>query len=702
MEEDRNKKVSAENSPECCDPDGQDILEQVRPSLPGTNGGQEGGRLANLKKYIPSIISFVLLIGGILADNVLDSDFFNGRTRLLWYIAAYIPVGIPVLRKGLLHVIKGKVFTEFFLMSLATIGAFYIGEYPEGVAVMLFYAIGELFQDAAVHRAKRNIKALLDIRPKIANVLRDGRYSAIAPESVKIGETILIKAGEQVPLDGVMLSINGTFNTSALTGESRPAHIDQGSSVLAGMVNTGKVIELEVSKKFEDSSLAKILYLVQEATQKKAPTEQFIRKFAKIYTPIVVYMAIALVFLPYLFVDTYVFEDWLYRGMIFLVISCPCAFVISIPLGYFGGIGAASRHGVLFKGSNYLDLITKVDTVFMDKTGTLTKGVFRVQNIEPGSFDESEFMQLVGGLESHSTHPIARAVTEYIGPIDTSCEVEGVEEISGYGLRGKVNGKNILAGNKRLMDHFDIGINHVPDSAVDIQPDNINGSHHDDSVEIHSDNMHDTAHDVIPGDIADTIVYVAIDNQYAGYFTVADEVKDDAVQAIRSLHALGIRDVIMLSGDKENVVQKIATELGLEAAFGGLLPEQKVEKVASFKSAGNRTIAFVGDGINDAPVLATADLGIAMGGLGSDAAIETADVILQTDQPSKLVTAISIGKATRKIVWQNIGLAFGIKVIVLILGALGMATMWEAVFADVGVALLAILNAVRLQGMKWA
>ncbi|RLD19194.1 MAG: cadmium-translocating P-type ATPase [Bacteroidetes bacterium] len=622
-------------------------------------------KASDYKKYLPSLVSFVLLIAGIIADNAFDSDFFKGPIRLLWYGVAYLPVGLPVLRKGFVLITRGKVFTEFFLMSVATIGAFFIGEYPEGVAVMLFYTIGELFQDDAVDKAKRSIKALLDIRPRVANVMRGGNYTSVSPEEVLIGEVILIKAGEQVALDGVMLSDRGAFNTSALTGESRPSTIARGEPVLAGMVNTGKVTEVKIIRKYEDSSLAKILYLVQEATQKKAPTEQFIRKFAKIYTPIVVYLAIALVFLPYFFAETYVFEDWLYRGMIFLVISCPCAFVISIPLGYFGGIGAASRHGVLFKGSNYLDLITKIDTVVMDKTGTLTKGVFRIKKIDSGLFDETEFMKLVGALESHSTHPIARAVTEYTGRLDLPYQVVDVEESAGHGLSGTVNGKNVLAGNQRLLEQYNIDID---------QPDER---------------------------IVDTVVYVAIDHRYAGYFTVADEIKEDALQTVKSLHALGIRDVIMLSGDHEEVVREVATELGLTTAYGGLLPEDKVEKVASLKAEGGRTIAAVGDGINDAPILAMADIGIAMGGLGSDAAIETADVILQTDQPSKLLTAISIGKATRRIVWQNIGLAFGVKLVVLVLGAFGLATMWEAVFADVGVALLAILNAVRLQRMEW-
>ena len=577
-----------------------------------------------------------------------------------------MPVGWPVLVKGWKSILKGDVFTEFFLVGIATLGAFAIGEYPEGVAVMLFYAIGELFQDAAVNRAKRNIKALLDIRPDSVSVQRNGQMVIVHPEEVQTGETIQVKPGEKVPLDGEMLREKSSFNTSALTGESKPATYNKGENVLAGMVNLDRLIELKVTRRFNESSLARILELVQNATARKSKTEQFIRKFARVYTPIVTFLAVGLTFLPYFFIENYVFEDWLYRVLIFLVISCPCALVISIPLGYFGGIGAASRKGILFKGSNFLDLMTRVNTVVMDKTGTLTRGVFEVQKAVTMDGITTDWLSLAAAMESKSTHPIAKAVTEYTkkqgGKIS---EPEQQEEIAGHGLKGKVNSKHLLIGNQKLMDKE--GIVTCADAAREVN----------------------------------TVIHVAVDQKYAGYLVIADELKADAAQAINALHKSGVRELIMLSGDKDAVTQQVAKSLGIDKAFGDLLPEQKVEKVEELKKDTSRVIAFVGDGINDAPVLALADVGMAMGGLGSDAAIETADVVIQTDQPSKIATAIQIGKQTKRIVWQNISLAFGVKVIVLALGAGGLATMWEAVFADVGVAFLAILNAIRIQKMKF-
>lgn len=615
-----------------------------------------------LQTWGSGMVSFVMLLAGIAADQLGQPAIFQGWIRIGWYVLAYLPVGWPVLVKGWKSIIKGDVFTEFFLMGIATLGAFAIGEYPEAVAVMLFYAIGELFQDAAVNRAKRNIKALLDIRPDSASVFRGGQTVVLHPEEVQIGETIQVKPGEKVPLDGEMISEKGSFNTSALTGESKPATFNKGENVLAGMVNLDRLIELKVIRRFNESSIARILELVQNATSRKAKTEQFIRKFARVYTPIVTFLAIGLAFLPYFFVEDYVFEAWLYRALIFLVISCPCALVVSIPLGYFGGIGAASRKGILFKGSNFLDLMTSVTTVVMDKTGTLTKGVFEVQKAVTMEGITLDWLSLASAMESKSTHPIAKAITEYAkkqgGKIS---EPEQQEEIAGHGLKGTVNGKHVLVGNQKLLDREGI-VTHT-DAAGEVN----------------------------------TVIHVAVDQKYAGYIVIADELKEDAAQAIKGLHQLGVRELIMLSGDKDAVTQQVAKSLGIDKAFGDLLPEQKVEKVEELKKDTSRVIAFVGDGINDAPVLALADVGIAMGGLGSDAAIETADVVIQTDQPSKIATAIQLGKQTKRIVWQNIGLAFGVKVIVLALGAGGLATMWEAVFADVGVALLAILNAVRIQ-----
>jgi len=621
------------------------------------------GNANALKTYIPAIFSFILLILGIGFDYFEKPEFFqNEIVRVFWYTIAYIPVGIPVLREAFRNFFKGQFFTEFTLMSVATIGAFILGEYPEGVAVMLFYAVGELFQSAAVNKAKSNIKSLLDVRPKEATVLRNNQWLAVNPETVEIGETIQVKVGEKLPLDGMMLSESSVFNTAALTGETKPDTIRKGETVLAGMLNLEKVIEIRTTRKFNDSSLAKILQMVQEASSRKAKTELFIRKFAKIYTPIVFFLAVALTFLPYFFVDNYVFEKWFYRALVFLVISCPCALVISIPLGYFGGIGAASRNGILFKGSNFLDLMAKVNTVVFDKTGTLTKGVFEVQKVQTETLTESEFLDYVSALEANSTHPIAKAITKFH---PSEMKAENVEEISGHGLKGIINKKEILAGNGELLKKFGIGYPNELDKIIE------------------------------------SIVIIAIDGKYAGHIIIADEIKSDAQSTVSELKKYGVSQTLMLSGDKDSIVQKIAKEIGIGKAFGGLLPEGKVEKVKELKENPQNIIAFVGDGINDAPVLALSDIGIAMGGMGSDVAIETADVVVQTDQPSKIPIAIKIGRKTKQIVIQNIALAFGVKIIVLILGAGGLATMWEAVFADVGVALLAILNAVRIQNRKF-
>lgn len=620
--------------------------------------------LADLKEYLPAISSFILLLSAIILEQIVVPSWFNGYTRIVWYAVAYLPVGLPVVIDALKAILRKDVFSEFFLMSIATLGAFAIGEYPEGVAVMLFYAVGELFQSAAVKRAKGNIKALLDVRPDSATVVRNGSLSNVKPETVVIGETIQVKVGEKVPLDGVLISSHSSFNTAALTGESKPSTIQKGEMVLAGMINVGGVIDIEVTKLFSESSIARILDLVQNATARKAQTELFIRKFARIYTPIVVLLALLLTFLPYFFVNDYVFSDWLYRALIFLVISCPCALVISIPLGYFGGIGAASHNGILFKGSNFLDLMTKVNTVVVDKTGTLTKGVFKVQKVYSPTLSEEDFIALVASLESKSNHPIAKAIVEFGGENRQKISLTEIEEIPGHGLKANFSGQTVLAGNSKLLKKFNIS-----------DPEEINT-------------------------IVDSIVLVAMNEVFIGYITVSDEVKEDARLAVDSLKSLNI-ELIMLSGDKQAVVNDVANKLGITEAFGDLLPEGKVTKVEVLKQDKTRTLAFVGDGINDAPVLALSDVGIAMGGLGSDAAIETADVVIQTDHPSKISTAIKIGKATKKIVWQNIILAFSVKAIVLALGAGGIATMWEAVFADVGVALLAILNAIRIQKIKF-
>lgn len=612
------------------------------------------------KAYLPVIGSFLLLILGIGFEQT-EMGFFKYPVDLIWYIVAYLLVGLKVNYQALKEIRNGNIFSEFFLMSIATIGAFFIGEYSEGVAVMLFYAVGELFQDAAVQRAQRSIKALLDIRPDTVTVIRNGEPVVVNPSEVTIGEIIQMKPGEKVALDGELISETASFNTAALTGESKPDTKIKGETVLAGMINLQTLIDVKVTALFRDSKLSRILEMVQEATARKSKTQLFISRFAKIYTPIVVFFAIAIVSLPYLFVENYVFSDWLYRGLVFLVISCPCALVISIPLGYFGGIGLASRNGILFKGSNYLDVMTKTDVVVMDKTGTLTKGIFEVQEVV-SVIDQKELLLLTAALESKSTHPIANAIVRYSGGSYKNATVSEVEEIAGHGLEGIVEGRKVLAGNLKLLKKYNV----IYDKAIEAR--------------------------------VETIVVVAIDEVYAGYFVIADELKEDAKEAISSLHALNVQTV-MLSGDKQSIVDKVAKELGIDTAFGNLLPENKVEKVQELKNQG-KTIVFVGDGVNDAPVVALADAGMAMGGLGSDATIETADVVIQNDQPGKIPASIKIGKVTRRIVMQNISLAFGVKVFVLILGAGGLATLWEAVFADVGVALLAILNAVRIQRMK--
>jgi Zn2+/Cd2+-exporting ATPase len=623
-----------------------------------------GGSDSTIKMFVWPFISLVALIIAIVLDNYLPQSWFNGWLRTGWYIAAYIPVGLPVLKEAYHSIRKGEVFSEFFLMSIATLGAFAIGEYPEGVAVMLFYSVGEVFQTLAVKRAKLNIKTLLDQRPDEVTVLRNNQAITLKAETVSIGDIIQLKAGEKLGLDGELLTESASFNTAALTGESKPDTKTKGETVLAGMINLNVVSQVKVTAAYTDSKLSRILELVQNASAQKAPTELFIRKFAKIYTPIVVVLAFAICLLPYFFVETYVFSQWLYRALIFLVISCPCALVISIPLGYFGGIGAASKNGILFKGSNFLDTISTIQNVVMDKTGTMTEGVFKVQevNLKP-DFNRDEILKMVNALESQSTHPVATAIRQFVGDIDSTIKLNNVEEIPAHGLKAEINGKELLVGNFRLLDKYAV------------------------------------TYDIDPATIVYTVIAIAYDHKFAGYITIADSIKEDAQLTVDTLKQLGI-NITMLSGDKNSVVQFVAQKLGITNAFGDLLPEDKVNKVREIKVK-NETVAFVGDGVNDAPVVALSDVGIAMGGLGSDATIETADVVIQDDKPSKIPSAIAIGKQTKRIVWQNISLAFGVKAIVLILGAGGLATMWEAVFADVGVALLAIMNAVRIQRMKF-
>ncbi|MCY7349292.1 MAG: cadmium-translocating P-type ATPase [Cytophagaceae bacterium] len=614
-----------------------------------------------LQSRWPLWVSLLLLLGYLGATSPYVFNLTLGQPVGLSILGiAYVLAGYKTIERAFRSVRRGDFFNEFTLMTSATFGAFYIGEYSEGVAVMLFYEIGELIQDLAVNRSKRSIKALLDVRPTAVTVLRNGQPQRTNPVGVTIGETIQIKPGEQVALDGTLLTDSAPFNTAALTGEAKPDTKRQGESVLAGMIALDRAAELRVTAAFRDSKLARILELTQQATARKAPTQLLISRLARVYTPIVFGLALSIALVPYFLFENYIFNDWLYRGLVFLVIACPCALTVSIPLGYFGGIGLASRNGILVKGSNFLDVLTQIDTLVSDKTGTLTKGVFRVQQLET-HLDQTEFSRLAASLESQSTHPVARAVVTHAGPLPL-VQPTGVQEFSGQGLRGNVAGKSVLCGNLNLLRRF----------GVTFPPELENRS--------------------------ETLVVVAIDEAYAGYFAIADEVKEDAAQAVADLRAMGI-ETILLSGDKVAVVESVARQLGITQAHGELLPEDKVDKVQALKNQG-RKLAFVGDGINDAPVIALADVGIAMGGLGSDAAIETADIVIQNDQPSRLVSAIRIGRMTRAAVWQNITLAMGVKVAVMALGAGGIATLWEAVFADVGVALLAILNAYRIQGRK--
>ena len=619
-----------------------------------------------MRKYGIEIISFVLLAVGIALGAADTSWFHAGGVACVWILAALLPVGLPVLRESWESLRKGEVFNEFMLMTLAAIGAFCIGEYPEGVAVMLFYSVGEKFQEGAVAQARGHIKALMDVRPDTAVVLREGERVTLAPEKVRIGEIVEVRAGERVPLDGELLDEEASFNTSALTGESVPQESQKGDEVLAGVIAIDRTVRLRVTRPYGQSALSRVLAMVEEAAGRKAPAELLIRRLARVYTPLVTGLAALIVLVPWLWSlvavgFAYDFSDWLYRGLVFLVVSCPCALVVSIPLGYFGGIGAASRLGILFKGGNYLDAITKVDTVVFDKTGTLTQGEFEV--VEARALDGSDgryFLQWAASVEAGSNHPIAKAVVAYAKERGVALlPVETVTELAGFGMEAVVGGKRLLVGNLRLLT--DRGV-------------------------------------VVPEGVERegcTLVACAEGTRFAGYLLLADAVKEDAAEAVRALKALNIQNIQILSGDKQSIVTKLAGQLGVTAGYGELLPEGKVRHLEELKR-GHR-VAFVGDGINDAPVLALSDVGIAMGGLGSDAAIETADVVIQNDQPSKVAAAIRVGRFTRRIVWQNVALALGVKALVLLLGALGVATLWEAVFADVGVALLAILNAIRIQ-----
>lgn len=612
------------------------------------------------------VLSATLLFSGILFQHV-DVAWFRYRyIEIGWFFIAYLLVGWSVIQEAWKNLLQKDFFNEFTLMTLASVGAFCIGEYPEGVAVMLFYSSGEMLQHKAVARATRNIRQLLDVRPEQVRVWRGGRYQNVSPRRVEPGEIIEIKPGERVPLDGLLQAPQAVFDTSALTGESMPRTIMKEGDILAGMIVQSQAVRIQVTKPYDQSTLARILSLVQEASERKAPAELFMRRFARIYTPtvtlgaflVIVFPALAAIFIPSFH---YVFSEWLYRGLVFLVISCPCALVISIPLGYFGGIGAASKAGILFKGGNYLDAITRVETVVFDKTGTLTTGRFEVSAIHTQAIPSAELMRLLASVEQKSTHPVAQAIVRYArqAGIKASENVQ-VCERAGFGLEGQVDGKEILVGPLRLLIAGNIPI-----------PSNL-------------------------PDFTSTGVFCAVDGQYAGYIALSDTLKEDAQEAVSRLKALYIRRIQLLSGDKKEIVRIFADKVGIDQAYGDLLPEDKTDHLKRLQSETHAPVAFVGDGMNDAPVLALSNVGIAMGGLGSDAAIESADVVIQTDQPSKVATAISIGRATRRIVTQNIIGAIGVKGLILLAGACGYATLWGAVFADVGVAILAVLNSVRI------
>lgn len=611
------------------------------------------GQINNIKQFICFGISVVLFAIAMLAEMPFWIEF-------TLFLISYLFVGSNVLVKAAKNIIRGQVFDENFLMAIATIGAFAIQEFPEAVAVMLFYQVGEFFQGYAVNRSRKSIAELMNIRPDFANLKVDNELIKVSPEEVDVGNIIVVKPGEKIPLDGKVIDGKSMVDTSALTGESVPREIEAGNEALAGFINQSGVLTIEVTKKFGETTVSKILDLVQNASSKKAATENFITKFARYYTPIVVFSAIILAFLPPLILQNATFEEWINRALVFLVVSCPCALVVSIPLSFFGGIGGASRNGILIKGSNYLEALNDVDSIIFDKTGTLTQGTFRVTKIKAvGGIDEQELLRIAALSESYSNHPIALSIMQAYGKQINKDAIDKYDEISGYGINAVIENKKVSIGNIRLMKKENIEVAESPSTG--------------------------------------TVVYIAIDGEYAGYIVISDEIKQDSKDAIEGLKQIGIKNIAMLTGDSDSVGKAIAKSIGIENVYTELLPDQKVEKLESIfeQKATKGKVVFVGDGINDAPVLARADVGIAMGGLGSDAAIEAADIILMTDEPSKIALAIKIAKKTRRIVWQNIIFALGVKLLVLGLGAIGIATMWEAVFADVGVALIAILNAMR-------
>ncbi len=637
-------------------------IKEVEPDVELEDASKENTRvpvnllIANKRALMKATAGILLLFTGIIFNERLHNTPYHIAEYLV-FISAYLIVGWKVLALAVKNIIRGRVFNEYFLMSIATLGAFAIDQMPEAVAVMLFYVVGELFQDIAVNKSRRSIKSLLEIRPDYAHQKLDGAIKKVSPEELNIGDVIIVKAGEKIPLDGLVTDGNSFIDTSALTGESVPRSIKPNDEVLAGMINQSGLITVKVTKPFGESSISKILEMVENAASRKAETEKFITTFAKYYTPVVVFGALLLALLPPLFISEATFSDWIYRALVVLVISCPCALVISIPLGYFGGIGGASRRGILVKGSNFLDALTQVKTVVFDKTGTLTKGEFKVSGIFPSNdFDEKSVLEYAAYAEFNSNHPIAKSIIESYRQEFDSSRIKEVEEIPGFGVKALIDNKEIVAGNDNLL--------------------------HKENIE------HDTC------EVEGSVVHVVIEKKYAGYMVISDNLKEDSIDTIKQLGNKGI-NTVMLTGDNYYSAGIFARKLGITEYYAELLPEDKVEHIERMLNKKDK-VAFVGDGINDAPVLARADVGFAMGALGSDAAIETADVVLMTDSPSKVVDAIDIASRTRKIVWQNIIFALGVKMIFIVLGIFGIATMWEAVFGDMGVAIIAILNATRV------
>ncbi|MFC2737092.1 MAG: heavy metal translocating P-type ATPase [Leptotrichia wadei] len=646
----------------------EDGVKVFVPKVQAEESSSEGEDTGKIKKKL--LIGGVLFVLGIFVPKTLFIP------KLVIFLVSYLVIGGDVLLSAFKNVLNGQVFDENFLMAIATVGAFAIGEYPEGVAVMLFYQLGELFQGIAVNNSRKSIVSLMDIRPDYANIKVGEGIKKVSPEEIKVGEIIVVKPGEKVPLDGKIVKGASTFDTSALTGESLPREAKVGDDVLSGFINKNGLIEIQVAKVFSESTVSKILYLMENAGSKKSKTENFITKFARYYTPVVVITALIVAIFPPLLIQGATFSDWIYRALIFLVVSCPCALVISIPLGFFGGIGGASRHGILIKGTNYLEVLNNLESVVMDKTGTLTKGIFKVtevnaeSNIKINDFQNNKteltkslLLKYAAHIEKFSNHPIAQSiVAEYENSVSKVDEnvVKDFEEISGFGIKVNINNHQFLAGNSRLMNLGNITFD---------KKENLG-----------------------------TAIYLAADGKYIGNILISDEVKEDSARAIKGMKENGVKEIVMLTGDNEAIGKNIAEKLGIDKVFTELLPNEKVEKLEEiYKTKSEKgKVAFVGDGINDAPVLARADLGIAMGGAGSDAAIEAADVVIMNDEPSKIVTAIKIAKKTKEIVWQNITIAFAVKIVVMALGLFGDATMWEAVFADVGVALLAVLNATRV------